>query len=91
MVHPEYRPYSSGQIAIAEWIWKGAIKTLANQLPYMGAFLVLLPDTRARITHAEWLDTQITVACEYTVIPSAIQVQGVVDEKSTAVTVLEPK
>lgn len=89
VIHPEFRPYSSGQIALADWVWKGAGRSMTGDPPYVGTFLVLLPDSRGRIQQAEWLGSRIRVTCDYNASRSSMTLQAVVDEKTADPRILD--
>lgn len=79
-------PYGSGRIAVSDWVWKGITSRFASDVPYSGVILVVLPDTRGRITAAEWNGDIIALEAEANVHPELLEIQVNVGTAGESVT-----
>ncbi len=63
VVHPGYRPYSSGVQAIIDWVWRAPTKNESHQ-PHDNTLVIAVPDYRSRIKSAEWRSRTVTFEVE---------------------------
>jgi hypothetical protein len=68
-------PHSTGRNAVSGWVWAGVTTRLPGEVPHSGMILVVLPDTRGRITAAEWSGDTLSLEAEVNVDSELLETQ----------------
>lgn len=79
------RPYADLAEAINEWVWSESTHKWAGGDPrHKDEVIIAVPDTRARIAHAEWRPGAVDVRLDLNVPPEQIELQGVLRHEVAA-------
>ncbi|HZH77327.1 MAG TPA: ATP-binding protein [Archangium sp.] len=71
-------PFSSGSHALAEWVW--GLRKHGSDTPHLGEMLVVVPDTRGRISTADWThENMARVELEMNIPPDEFELQVLFD------------
>jgi len=81
-------PFPSGRRAVGDWVWKGVASHFSNEVPNLGVVVVVLPDTRGRITAAEWDGDVVRLEAESHVESELLEVQVSVGTGGESLTLL---
>ena len=85
VVAPSVRPYQSGVHAVNEWVWRYSTDSWGGEPRNKREVVVALPDTRARIAHAEWKLGKVETRLDINVPFVELELQAVIrsDESAT--------